>query len=523
MGRRPCGLHFGALGMSMLSRLMTSERRLLAKRRLALASKWVLLAILAAVIGVPVTLGLTPVFTDGGDSPESSGEAAVGAVDGARIERDPFQAGMRTGYGPSRPAFRCARPSACAGPRYVTFNSYYNTPNYGDERAFLNVKHVDDAVDAPWKDTLRLDASTTLLIRAYLDNNTYQRLPGRSSTDALDTRLRVALPDGPVYEAHPTAYIRAENAKPQMIWDTVYLYASRPMRITYVPGSAEITRRDDGEGDFATEPAPEGIETREGMQLGRFKADFVNSALVTFRVRVSFLPEPVRDPQATWQAHLVDTVTPPAASTGPLREPEVDSSVGARFSCARDSCAGAPYVTLNAYRNHPLLGDEADFIRAELTSTYGDTGEHRYGSVVSVRPGDALYVRVAIDNGADPQAIGAPSAERLIARGVRVRVMLPTGPANSQSVVAFIESSNASPTQIADSLPIRSEEPVRIRYVPGSASIATSRGAKSVGKRLFALSSRADTAKRWGIDVADIPPSFSRVTYVGFTVMAWPV
>lgn len=432
---------------------------------------------------------------------------------------------MRVGWGPPRPAFRCARPSECDGPWYVTFNSYYNTPNYGDERSFFDVKHLDKPAGTPWHNYLRIERSTTLLMRAYVDNNTYQSLPGKETTDALDTRLRVALPEEAVYEARPTAYLRAENAKPEVIWDSIYLYASRPMRMTYMPGSAEITRRRDG-GDFATEPAPAGIETPAGMELGRWQADFVNAALITFRVRVSFLPEPVRDPRATWQAHLAEAVTLPAEAAGLLREPEIDSSTGARFNCDSDSCTGAPYVTLNAYRSHPLLGDEADFVRGEPTSTYGDTGEHRYASVASVRPGDRLYVRVAIDNGADPEAIGAPPAEQLVAQGIRVRVMLPKGPANSQSLVAFVESSNASPPKVADSLPIRSEEPVRIRYVPGSASIATSRTSKRVGQRLFALSDEIDVAvgkERWGVEVPDIPPSFSRVTYVGFTVVAWPV
>lgn len=508
---------------SQLSRYLTKERLLLARKRFRTASKWTVLAVLAAAIGVPVTLGLTELLIDS-DSSESSGSPSSRSDKEARdANRDPFEGELQHGYGPPRAAFRCARPTACEGPQYVTFNSYYNTPNYGDERAFLNVKHIDDPIGSVWNDTLRIERSTTLQMRAYIDNNAYQNQPGQETTDAVDTRLRLALPEGPVYGAHPTAYLRAENARPQVIWDTVFLYASRPMTMAYVQGSAEITHRKDG-GDFVTETAAEGVDTPEGMELGRWKADFVNSALVTFRVRVSFLAEPVRDPLATWQSHLVDTVTLPPASTGPRREPEIDGSVGAQFSCDSDSCTGAPYVTLNAYRNHPLLGDEADFLRGELTSTYGDTGEHRYGSAVHVRPGDRLYVRVAIDNGADPDAIGAPPSAQLVARDIHVRVMLPKGPANSQDMVAFIESPAASPAEISDALPIRSDEPVRIRYRPGTASIASSRTSTRAGERLFALSDEMDTAepgRDWGIGVPDIPPSFSRVTYVGFTIVAW--
>lgn len=498
-------------------RLLTKERRRRVKKRLSSASKWVVLTILAVVIGTPVALFETGLIA-GGEGSAQSQPGEGGKVSSAA--RDPFEGGMQIGYGPGRPAFRCRKPTACPGPHYVTFNSYFNTPNYGDERVFFKVRRASEGSDAPYHETLRIRSSTTLLMSAYVDNDTYRSLPGKG-TDALDTRLRVALPQGPVYEAHPTAYLAAGNAKPRVIWDSVFLYGSRPMRMTYIPGSAEITRRGSS-GEFETTAAPEGVDTSEGMNLGRWKADFINGGFVTFKVRVSLLPEPVRDPQATWQAYGRSTVALPPEASGPLREPKVDSSVGARFSCRRDSCIGPPYVELNAYRNHPLLGDEADFLRAEPVSTYSDTGGNRYASVVRVRPGDDLFVRVALDNGADPDAIGAPPPEGLVARGLRVRVMLPAGPADSQAIVAFVDSSNSEPTEIADTLPIRSDRPVRIRYVPGSASIATSHGSRSAGSSLFALSDEAADVKGWGVDIPDIPPSFSRVTYVGFTVVAQP-
>lgn len=435
---------------------------------------------------------------------------------------DPFEGGMKKGYGPARPPFRCAKPSACDGPNYVTFNSYFNAPNYEDERSFFDAKQLQDPNGARWNDVLRIRESSTLLLRVYIDNNTFPTVPGLATTDALDTRIRAALPAGPVYDATPTAYIRADNAKPRTIWDTVRLYSSRPMRMTYVAGSARITRRKGGAGEFVTEPAPAGIATSSGMRLGRFKADFANSALITFRLRVSLLSEPVRDPLATWQTWATPAVSVPAKQAGPHSEPRIDSNVGARFSCSSTSCQGAPYVTLNAYRDHPLLGDEADFVRGELVNTWGDLGEHRYRSVLRVRPGDRFYVRVSIDNGGDPDAIGAPAARRLVARAIRARVMLPRGPANSQSVVTFIDSPTANPDHIADSLPIRSNRPVRIRYVPRSALVASSSHMRRVGPRLFAMSDHAATARNWGVRVPDIPPSFSRVTYIGFTLVARP-
>ena len=484
------------------------------------------MTVLAAAIGVPVTLLVTGLI--GGDQgPDSTGRAVQedGSTSGPPPENEPqakrvgFSSGMQLGYGPDRTPFRCERPDDCEGPSFVSFNSYVNAANYGDERAFFDAKRTSEGPGTSYHDSLHIQSSTTLLMRAYVDNDAYQDSSG--ANDAINTRLRVELPDSPVYEAHPTAYLKAENAKPPVVWDTVYLYAPRPMRITYIPDSTEVTRRHDG-GPFVTEPAPDGVETGEGMDLGRFEPDFVNGALVTFRVRVTFLPEPVRDPQATWLGSTVPIVMLPPTKSGPLREPETDGYAGVRFRCRERSCKGPPYVALNAYKNHPLLGDEADFVRAEPSDTYGETGESRYASVVEVRPGDRLDVRILVDNGGDPAAIGAPPPERLTARHVRVRVMLPAEPANSSSIVVFINCPNASPTQIVDTLSIRSMRPVRIRYSSGTASFSTSYGTDRLGESLFALSDEAREAKDWGLTIAAIPPSFSAVAYVGFTVVVQP-
>ena len=63
---------------------------------------------------------------------------------------------------------------------------------------------------------------------------------------------------------------------------------------------------------------------------------------------------------------------------------------------------------------------------------------------------------------------------------------------------------------------------VRIRYVPGSALVASSSHSRRVGPRLFAMSNRAATARKWGVRIPNIQPSFSRVTYIGFTLIARP-
>jgi hypothetical protein len=469
----------------------------------------------AAAIGLGVTVGLTDVF-DGG-SPASG-------LDDTRAPTptDPFVGGMRSvsGYGPPRPVFRCARPRSCEGPRYVTFNSYFNTPRMGDERYFFAVQ--DDAWDAnaPAVDSLSLDEGTReLTYRVYIDNNTYRTLPDRT-TRALDTRLRVAFPRGPFYEARPTAYLTATNARPRTIWDTTDLRSSHPVRIEVVPDSTHLVEgpRDDPR----SRPLTGDLTSRRGVSLGDWKADFVNSGIVTFRARVTPLPEPVRDPLAT-RAALGPIRFAPAATSGPLREPAGDKGDDRpRFRCTRTRCSGAPYVTLNAYENHPLLGDESDFVRGRVGGTYHRVGREVYRPVVLVRPHDSLTVRIAIDSGADPAAIGAPPVGRLVARDVRVQVLASTMVGRDLSITGYVTSRNAQPRTIADSLYVRSREPVRLVVRPETVSVFDAGGLRPLPMRLFVDSVHPPTRENRGVTIGDVAPSFAQVANVQFYVNVLP-
>jgi hypothetical protein len=486
--------------------------------------RWLVGAILAAVVGIVVTAALTGKSDSGGDtSTTAKGPRPAPRVVARARPADPFEGGLRTGYGPSRPAFACTRANICDGPHYVAFNSYYNTPNYGDERPFVKVKDADAGASRTFRnqfsarDADRPGRSRDVVMQVYIHNNTYEKLPDLKVTDALDTRIRLVLPAGPVYTATPTVYLRADNARPRVVWGTAWFNSERPMHLTYVAGSARLA---DHAGAMAVPENDRDITSKGGWKLGRWKADFPNSALLTFRVHVAFLPEPVRDPLATWQGYLTTKTSIEApATSGPLAEPKVDGATGAQFTCSRTACSGAPYPALNVYRNHPLLGNESDFLLGEMGADYGATGQNRYRSVLHVRPGDEVIVRLAIDNGGDPAAIGAPSVRRLTARRVRVRMLIPSGTSNAMAVVAWVNAANTYPRWISDTLPLRSEQPIRLRLVPRSARIVTSQGARQAPTReLFLRTDSPSTVVSGGALVGDIEPSFSKVSYVGLTL-----
>lgn len=476
------------------------------------AVKWLVGAILAAVVAVPVTATLTH-----GSGSHAQRPSATRKNTRPVREPDAFSEAIvrpAPGFGPPRPAFRCAQPSRCAGPTYVTFDSYINNPKTGDERPFLAI-HDPTSPNPDVVDQLNFVGVTRdLTLRAYIDNNTYQNLPGVRSTDATDTRMRLALPSGPVYSTNPTVYLYASNARPKAVWDTVTLSSPRPLRLTYIPGSSTITR-EAADGRIVTDRLDDGLASPTGLRLGRWKADFRYSGYVTFRVRVRPLNEPVRDPQAT-RAIGGQVVYPPAVEQGLAKEPVLDGTVGDRFTCTPTRCEGPPFPELDAYQNHPLLGDEADFVRAALASEYGDDGVETYRTVALVHPGDQLKVRIAIDNGGDPNAVGSPSLDQLLARNVRVRVLLPSGAGHELRVVVYLESTTTRPRIIADTLPVRSAQLIRLRLRPETAGVLTAAGLRPAQRVLFASGALPSDARRWGVRVGDIPPSFSQVAYVEF-------
>jgi hypothetical protein len=471
------------------------------------ASRTVAAAIVAASAAVIVT-GLL--------APREDIDSALASLATAKVK-------SASGFGPSRRPIRCTKPNSCVGPGYVVFNSYVNNPKVRKEQPFLAVadpahphENVGDSLD------LGLGDSTELTLRAYIDNNTYQQLDGLSTTDALDTHLRLALPRGAVYDTYPTLYLYARNARPKLIWDTVFLHSDRPTLLTYVPGSARLYRRGEDER-FATTSLPGDLSSGTGLALGDWRADFRYSGFVTFKLRATPLPEPVRDPLAARAVGAGRVVYLPPTHRGIAAEPVLENEVREQFRCNPSRCNGPPFPDLNAYKNQPLLGDEADFVRATSTSEYGDTGVERYHTVAAVHPGDELKLRVTIDNSADPNAIGAPPLSQLVAREIRAHVFVPTAAGRSLRILAAVHAANTQPRTVVDSLPVRSDQAIRLATRPATLGVLTATGVRWLPHDFFTSVRGLFAPGHWGMRIARaLPPSFSKVLYVEFYVRVLP-
>lgn len=127
----------------------------------------------------------------------------------------------------------------------VVFNSFINTPYYGDERHFLDsrIGSGNDAADN-YKDVLTgIKAGDEITLRTYIHNNGNQSLNGPNfdgPTVAKNTRVRILLPTGTAPSLRATSFISADNAQPQVVSDTGDLKSDTPFNVEYIPGSATL-------------------------------------------------------------------------------------------------------------------------------------------------------------------------------------------------------------------------------------------------------------------------------------------
>jgi hypothetical protein len=194
-----------------------------------------------------------------------------------------FSAIALVAFGPSRPTYTMAVPA-----NHVTFNSITDNPVAGDERAFLRGA-ITTTADYSDPVTGVKDGDEVKLIM-YVHNNAASNL-GLVATNAT---VKVALPNGNAVSQSVTGYLRADNATPVEVYDTLDIASlgSKAFSLTYVPGSAKLTNNVFPSGialsdSIVTTGALVGYDALNGRIPGCEQY----SGWVTLRVRIS-IPNP---------------------------------------------------------------------------------------------------------------------------------------------------------------------------------------------------------------------------------------
>lgn len=205
------------------------------------------------------------------------------------------------GFGPNRPVFDWNNPDdrkgSLTGP---VFNSFINTPTYGDERNFVRIAEVVDGqspTDADFTETEAAEAGKEYWVRTFVHNDANQSTNDDTSKPgamdgigvARNTRVKVEIAQGEANGVDVMSKISADNAVPQTVWDTATLANdSQRFSVDYVPGSASIYNRFDETG----RALPDTIVSSTGAQIGYDEMNgnlpgcFEYSAYVYIKVKV---------------------------------------------------------------------------------------------------------------------------------------------------------------------------------------------------------------------------------------------
>ena len=116
----------------------------------------------------------------------------------------------------------------------------------------------------------------------------------------------------------------------------------------------------------------------------------------------------------------------------------------------------ADHVTFNSITDNPNIGDERNFVGIREAGT-----NNQWTDNMTVENGKSYSVRMYVHN-------NAASNLNLVAQDVTAKFNLPTTTGKSIQVDGFIDSSNASPTEVFDSATFTNSSDFNLSYVSGS-------------------------------------------------------
>jgi uncharacterized repeat protein (TIGR01451 family) len=132
-------------------------------------------------------------------------------------------------------------------------------------------------------------------------------------------------------------------------------------------------------------------------------------------------------------------------------------------------------IVLNSIANNQVIGDEKNFVGAKVAGANVATWN---ANTIDVKDGETYTIRLYVHN-------NSPKGRDAIATGVKATFSLPTTVAKSQTIVGYIDSSNATPNRYWDEVTLNASENVYLEYVAGSAKFNNKSEAGQ--ERTFAL------------------------------------
>ncbi|MBR3236073.1 DUF11 domain-containing protein [Candidatus Saccharibacteria bacterium] len=122
-------------------------------------------------------------------------------------------------------------------------------------------------------------------------------------------------------------------------------------------------------------------------------------------------------------------------------------------------------ITFNSISNGKI-GDEKNFVGAKVA---GATVSTWNANEIKVKDGETYTIRLFVHN-------NSPRGMQAIAKGVKATFSIPTNVAKTQTIVGYLDSTNATPTRYFDEVKLVSDENIYLEYVDGSAMYNNNKG-----------------------------------------------
>ena len=115
-------------------------------------------------------------------------------------------------------------------------------------------------------------------------------------------------------------------------------------------------------------------------------------------------------------------------------------------------------ITFNSISDGKI-GDEKNFVGAKVAGTTADTWN---ANTIDVQDGGTYTIRLYVHN-------NNPFGTDMIATGVKATFSIPTTVSNSQTIVGYLDSSNATPNRYWDEVTLKMSDDFYLEYQKGSA------------------------------------------------------
>ena len=122
-------------------------------------------------------------------------------------------------------------------------------------------------------------------------------------------------------------------------------------------------------------------------------------------------------------------------------------------------------ITFNSISNGKI-GDEKNFVGAKVAGAAVDTWN---ANTINVKDGETYTIRLFVHN-------NSPKGMEAVAKGVKATFSVPTTVAKSQTIIGYIDSSNATPNRYWDEVTLNASEDIFLEYVSGSAKFNNNKG-----------------------------------------------